>query len=241
MLALLGALLIKLDRAEEAERPLRRRSRRRRRSRNRTRISASCWFNRTGCTESAALPRAGDASRSQARKCLVRARQGARRGGPWGRGRSCVREVFRALARAPLDGACGRTSEGGPARGGRASLSARPASASRATSMRMSLLAFDRPASRATTRPGGKPAQKRPVAWRRIFSRRSWTSAACARNRTAIAEALECFDRAIALDATNAQAHFLRGATLAPAAFTHEAIDGIPALPRASLRTTSAR
>jgi len=39
------------------------------------------------------------------------------------------------------------------------------------------------------------------------------------------AEALECFDRAIALDATNAQAHYLRGATLAPAAFTHEAID----------------
>ena len=39
------------------------------------------------------------------------------------------------------------------------------------------------------------------------------------------AEALECFDRAIALDATNAQAHYLRGSTLAPAAFTHEAIE----------------
>ncbi|HEX4970392.1 MAG TPA: tetratricopeptide repeat protein, partial [Steroidobacteraceae bacterium] len=39
------------------------------------------------------------------------------------------------------------------------------------------------------------------------------------------AEALECFDRAIALDPANAQAHYLRGSTLAPAAFTHEAID----------------
>ena len=39
------------------------------------------------------------------------------------------------------------------------------------------------------------------------------------------AEALECFDRAIALDADNPQVHFLRGATLAPAAFTYEAID----------------
>jgi tetratricopeptide (TPR) repeat protein len=38
------------------------------------------------------------------------------------------------------------------------------------------------------------------------------------------AEALECFDRAVALAPHNAQAHFLRGATLAPAAFTHEAI-----------------
>ncbi len=38
-------------------------------------------------------------------------------------------------------------------------------------------------------------------------------------------EALECFDRAIALDAANPQAHYLRGATLAPAAFTHEAIE----------------
>ena len=38
------------------------------------------------------------------------------------------------------------------------------------------------------------------------------------------AEALECFDRVIALDQGNAQAHFLRAATLAPAAFTHEAI-----------------
>jgi tetratricopeptide (TPR) repeat protein len=37
-------------------------------------------------------------------------------------------------------------------------------------------------------------------------------------------EALECFDRVIELDPTNAQAHFLRGSTLAPAAFTHEAI-----------------
>lgn len=36
--------------------------------------------------------------------------------------------------------------------------------------------------------------------------------------------ALECFDQAIALDPGNAQAHYLRGATLAPAAFTEEAI-----------------
>ena len=38
------------------------------------------------------------------------------------------------------------------------------------------------------------------------------------------AEALECFDRVVAIDPGNAQAHFLRGSTLAPAAFTHEAI-----------------
>jgi tetratricopeptide (TPR) repeat protein len=38
------------------------------------------------------------------------------------------------------------------------------------------------------------------------------------------AEALECFDRVIALDPGNVQAHFLRGGTLAPAAFTYEAI-----------------
>jgi len=37
-------------------------------------------------------------------------------------------------------------------------------------------------------------------------------------------EALESFDRAIALEPDNPQAHFLRGATLAPAAFTYEAI-----------------
>ena len=37
--------------------------------------------------------------------------------------------------------------------------------------------------------------------------------------------ALECFDQAIAIDAGNAQAHYLRGATLAPAAFTVDAID----------------
>jgi tetratricopeptide (TPR) repeat protein len=39
------------------------------------------------------------------------------------------------------------------------------------------------------------------------------------------AEALECFDRGLALDANNPQAHFLRASTLAPAAFTYEAID----------------
>ena len=38
-------------------------------------------------------------------------------------------------------------------------------------------------------------------------------------------EALDCFDRAIALDATQAQAHFLRAGTLARASFTHEAIE----------------
>ncbi len=38
-------------------------------------------------------------------------------------------------------------------------------------------------------------------------------------------EALECFDRAIAADPGNAPAHYLRGATLAPASFTVEAID----------------
>ncbi len=41
-------------------------------------------------------------------------------------------------------------------------------------------------------------------------------------------EALQCFDRAIALDPGNVQAHYLRGATLAPASFTDEAIDGLP-------------
>ena len=38
-------------------------------------------------------------------------------------------------------------------------------------------------------------------------------------------EALECFDRAIAIDPDDTQAHFLRASTLAPAAFTHESID----------------
>jgi tetratricopeptide (TPR) repeat protein len=38
-------------------------------------------------------------------------------------------------------------------------------------------------------------------------------------------ESLECFDRALALDPANAQTHYLRASTLAPAAFTNEAID----------------
>ena len=37
-------------------------------------------------------------------------------------------------------------------------------------------------------------------------------------------EALECFDRAIALEPSQPQAHFLRASTLARASFTHEAI-----------------
>ncbi len=37
-------------------------------------------------------------------------------------------------------------------------------------------------------------------------------------------EALECFDRAISLDPGSVQAHYLRGATLAPASFTEEAV-----------------
>jgi tetratricopeptide (TPR) repeat protein len=39
------------------------------------------------------------------------------------------------------------------------------------------------------------------------------------------ADALECFDRALVLDAASPQAHFLRASTLAPAAFTFEAIE----------------
>jgi len=38
-------------------------------------------------------------------------------------------------------------------------------------------------------------------------------------------EALECFDKAIALDPASPQAHYLRGSTLAPASFTQEAIE----------------
>ena len=41
--------------------------------------------------------------------------------------------------------------------------------------------------------------------------------------------ALECFDRAIALDPDNPHTHYLRGATLAPAALTHEAIEAYQA------------
>jgi tetratricopeptide (TPR) repeat protein len=37
-------------------------------------------------------------------------------------------------------------------------------------------------------------------------------------------DALQCFDRVIALDPGNVQAHYLRGSTLAPASFTEEAI-----------------
>ncbi len=39
-------------------------------------------------------------------------------------------------------------------------------------------------------------------------------------------EALECLDHVIALDPSNAQAHYLRAATLARASFTYEAIEG---------------
>lgn len=39
------------------------------------------------------------------------------------------------------------------------------------------------------------------------------------------AEALECFDRALTIDPANAQAHYFRASTLAPAAFTQEAIE----------------
>jgi tetratricopeptide (TPR) repeat protein len=39
------------------------------------------------------------------------------------------------------------------------------------------------------------------------------------------AEALDCFDRVLAIDADNVQAHFLRGGTLAAAAFTEDAIE----------------
>jgi tetratricopeptide (TPR) repeat protein len=46
-----------------------------------------------------------------------------------------------------------------------------------------------------------------------------------AKDEDRYADALECFDRAIAIDPDNAQAHYLRAATLAPAAYTHEAID----------------
>jgi tetratricopeptide (TPR) repeat protein len=38
-------------------------------------------------------------------------------------------------------------------------------------------------------------------------------------------EALECFDRAIALEPSNPQTHYLRAGTLARASFTHEAVD----------------
>ena len=38
-------------------------------------------------------------------------------------------------------------------------------------------------------------------------------------------EALECFDKAIAIDPASPQAHYLRGSTLAPASFTQEAIE----------------
>ena len=38
-------------------------------------------------------------------------------------------------------------------------------------------------------------------------------------------EALQCFDQAIALDPANPQAHYLRGSTLAPGSFTPEAIE----------------
>jgi tetratricopeptide (TPR) repeat protein len=46
-----------------------------------------------------------------------------------------------------------------------------------------------------------------------------------AKDQDRYAEALDCFDRAIALEPTNAQAHYLRASTLAPAACTHEAIE----------------
>ena len=59
----------------------------------------------------------------------------------------------------------------------------------------------------------------------RFRATRCSISAGCARSRIDTREALECFDRALALDPANAQAHYLRASTLAPAAFTHEAIE----------------
>ena len=49
-------------------------------------------------------------------------------------------------------------------------------------------------------------------------------------------EALECFERAIALEPSQVQSHFLRAATLARASFTQRGDRRLPAVPRASAR-----
>ena len=128
MLALLGALLVKMDRARA--RPKRRcagRSTRRRRSRSRTRTSAICWCRQDRAAE--ALPYLERATHLDPKlekawfnlgKALALLGRGAEAD-------ARLREVLRALARAAPDGARGRAPEGRPARGGRAPVSPRAA------------------------------------------------------------------------------------------------------------------
>ena len=71
----------------------------------------------------------------------------------------------------------------------------------------------------------GKPAAARRLRWRPITSLAHTRPGSIAKEQDRYREALECFDRALALDSNNDQVHFLRASTLAPAAFTHEAIE----------------
>ena len=68
-------------------------------------------------------------------------------------------------------------------------------------------------------------AAARPSRSRRISCWRSSTSAACARNRTASPRRSSASTACIALEPDQPQAHFLRAATLARASFTQEAIE----------------
>ena len=166
MQALLGALLVKLNRAAEAETtapPCDRAGADVRQ--DRTRISGYPARPAGPGRRGTALPRARDASRSEARERLVHARQGARGAGPGRRSRCGLRELLRALARAADDGARGRAPEGRPPRGGRAAVPARAAPAIRATSMRMRLLAA------IAARAGRADEAEQPAAARRSRSR----------------------------------------------------------------------
>ena len=67
--------------------------------------------------------------------------------------------------------------------------------------------------------------QKRDLPRARISSRRLSTSASCARSRIDTAKRSSASTVRSRSIPDNAQTHYLRGSTLAPAAFTHEAID----------------
>ena len=129
MLALLGALLIKMNRAEEAATTLR--------AGHRAGADLCEAARRSRPVAGSTEPDAGsrclyleqatrlDPKLEDAWFALGKALAAA---GPWGRGGRRVRELLRALARAALHGARRRASEGGPARRSRASLPPRAAS-----------------------------------------------------------------------------------------------------------------
>ena len=139
-----------------------------------------------------------------------------------GSGRS-LREILRAIARAAADGARGRAPERGPHRGSRAPLPARAARRTRATSTRLRLLALIA-ISADTSRRRRELCSQQAIAIAPDFMLAILDLGRLRKEQDRYGEALECFDRAIALEPAQPQAHYLRASTLARASFTHEAI-----------------